>query len=666
MPRPFAGLLGVVVVLCAAGAQAEEPLQVAAYDLNPYVSADRSEHGYLYEIVQRAFAISGHKLVIHFYPPARAKVRVETGQSDLLIPSYASPDDSAKLLFSQPIHGSQVGYVQLASESQPGQAEKERSFAPDTLFGEEEGVIRSSSDQIVRVIDLLAAKRIRLAVADKFQVADALVNHRPNLIGKLMFVVPALATKHFEVAISRKHPRAQQLLNDFNRGLEQLRETGEYERILIRYGYQLKPSDPNTLNVGAVANFDFEILKEMSDAFTAAHPGVKIRWYTLEENLLRRTVLAGLALNENIFDLVTIGNYDSPIYAANGWIDSFDPPASYAVEDLLPAIRKSVSYRDRLHALPFYGESSITYYRRDLFEAAGLSMPAQPTYAQLRAFAEKLHHPSKGTYGICLRGKPGWGENIPLITTMVNVHGGSWFDAQREPALTTRSWANAINTYVDLLKGYGPPRPHERGFSENLKLFAAGKCAIWIDATVAASYLLNPEISSVADHTAFAQAPVASQSQGNNWLWTWALAVPQSSNKKALAKEFALWATSPDYIQAVAQRKGWLSVPPGTRHSTYASPPYQQAAPFGPLVEQEIGTALAGDPVDAWGAPERGPQFVAIPEFTALGTSTGINISLALQGRLTVAQALEFSQQDARRIMKRLAPDRPSPSQSGP
>lgn len=87
-----------------------------------------------------------------------------------------------------------------------------------------------------------------------------------------------------------------------------------------------------------------------------------------------------------------------------------DLPAGYDVEDIFPSVRQGLSLNDTLYALPFYGESTVTYYRTDLFKDAGLSMPEHPTWTQLGEFAGKLHQPDKEQYGMCLRGKAGWGK----------------------------------------------------------------------------------------------------------------------------------------------------------------------------------------------------------------------------------------------------------------
>jgi sorbitol/mannitol transport system substrate-binding protein len=269
----------------------------------------------------------------------------------------------------------------------------------------------------------------------------------------------------------------------------------------------------------------------------------------------------------------------------------------------------------------------------------------------VKEYAAKLHDPAHQVYGVCLRGLPGWGENMAFLSTLVNAYGGAWFDAKNRPSIDSKPWREAVNYYVDLLSTYGPPSPEKNGYGENLKLFAEGHCGMWIDATVSMTSVLDPKTSKVASTVAFAPAPIVKPGRfGTHWVWTWSWAVPRSSKKQALAREFALWATSKDYIQLVAKEKGWLAVPPGTRYSTYASEGYQKALPSGAVVKREIETALDGAPVEL-GRPKTAAQFVMTPEFTAFGTSTGINVALALQKKLTVDEALKRSNDETRRVM---------------
>jgi sorbitol/mannitol transport system substrate-binding protein len=252
---------------------------------------------------------------------------------------------------------------------------------------------------------------------------------------------------------------------------------------------------------------------------------------------------------------------------------------------------------------------------------------------------------------MCLRGKPGWGENMAYVGTLVNTFGGKWFDMSWKPQLTSPEWKKAVTFYVDMMKKDGPPGATSNGHNENRALFASGKCAMWIDATSAAGYIFNPKESKVADKTAFTNAPTEVTPNGAGWAWSWALGIPSSSKKADAAKKFLKWATSKDYVQLVGETEGWVSAPPGTRKSTYDNPKYTAAAPFASFV---LSAILAADPAHPTKdpVPYTGVQFVAIPEFQALGTTVGQNIAAALAGQSTIDQALASSQALAERVMK--------------
>ena len=67
-------------------------------------------------------------------------------------------------------------------------------------------------------------------------------------------------------------------------------------------------------------------------------------------------------------------------------------------------------------------------YRKDVFAAKGITMPANPTWQQVADIAAKVDGAQPGMKGICLRGLPGWGEILAPLTTVVNTFGGTWFD----------------------------------------------------------------------------------------------------------------------------------------------------------------------------------------------------------------------------------------------
>ncbi|MEO1352992.1 MAG: sugar ABC transporter substrate-binding protein [Cyanobacteria bacterium J06635_15] len=423
-------------------------------------------------------------------------------------------------------------------------------------------------------------------------------------------------------------------------------------QLLHACGARPQATETARVTIATVNNGDMVVMQGLSRQFEADNPDIELQWVMLEENILRQRTTTDVASQGGQFDVLTIGAYETPIWAKRGWLKPLDQlPAEYDVDDLIDPIRQGLSQDGTLYALPFYGESSMLYYRRDLFEQAGITVPENPTYAQVESWASQVNDPENEVYGMCLRGKPGWGENMAFLTTLVNTFGGQWFDMDWQPQLNTPEWKNAVNFYVDVLNNYGPPGASSNGFNENLALFSTGKCGMWIDATVAAGLLSNPDLSQVADKVGFAPAPVESYPNGSNWLWSWALAIPETSRSPAAAQRFITWATSKAYIQLVADESGWVSVPPGTRTSTYENPNYQEVAPFAKTVLSSIESADIESPA-ASPTPYKGVQYVDIPEFQAIGTQVGQRMAAALADKVSVDQALARSQAVAERFMR--------------
>ena len=408
-----------------------------------------------------------------------------------------------------------------------------------------------------------------------------------------------------------------------------------------------------TLTIGTVNNADMVRMQALSSEYEKTHPGVHLNWVVLEENTLRQRLTTDIATHGGQFDVITIGAYEAPLWGAQKWLKPLDNlPADYDTNDIFKNVREQLTVDNHLYALPFYAEASITYFRTDLFAKANLTMPAEPTWDQIRGFAQKLHDPDHGVYGICLRGKAGWGENMALLGTVVNSFGGRWFDEQWHPQIDTPEWHKAVNFYVDLLKHYGPPGPSDNGFNENLALFASGKCAMWVDASVGGGTVTDPKESKVVGNVGFARSPHEVTDRGSSWLWVWSLAIPDSTKQPDAARDFILWATSKPYLKMVAEKYGAQATPPGTRESTYANAGYISAAPFAQVTYDSLKAVDPSHPT-LKPVPYKGIQIVSIPEFQAVATLVGREIAGALAGRGNVDKLLHTADAAVSRTMKR-------------
>ncbi len=404
-----------------------------------------------------------------------------------------------------------------------------------------------------------------------------------------------------------------------------------------------------TITLAAVDNPSMADLKKLLPEFESSHSTIKVNIVTLPEDQLRQQVTQDVAAKSGRYDLFTIGTYEVPLWAKKGWIENLSPfiskSSDYDAGDLIPGISGALSYKSNLYAVPFYGESSMLMYRKDLLSAKGITMSDHPTWDEVAAAAKAVN--SSGVSGICLRGLPGWGEQLAPLTTVVNSFGGRWFDEKWNAQLTSPQWKDAVTFYTGLLKSAGEPGAANAGFTECLNAYNAGKVAMWYDATVAASFFTGD----AAKNSGYAYAPHKVK-DWSGWLWAWALGMPSTSNKKDAAWTFADWATNKDYTKLVGTKLGWGRVSPGTRTSTYAIPEYKAAAgAYAQVTLDSIAHADVNHPtVDP--VPYVGVQYVDIDEFQQLGDQVSQEFAKVITGGQTVDQALAKAQSLAQAVGK--------------
>ncbi|MGW3421970.1 ABC transporter substrate-binding protein [Streptomyces phaeochromogenes] len=415
-------------------------------------------------------------------------------------------------------------------------------------------------------------------------------------------------------------------------------------------------SGDTTITVALAANPQMKTAESLISDFEKKNPGIKVKFTTLPENDLRPAVTKDVATKAGQYDVAMIGSYEVPIWAKNGWIVPLDDyvakDTAWDSNDVLQPIKDIVSADGKLYAAPFYGSSSFLFYRKDLARKAGVTIPQKPTWEQVAAAAAKMDDKKDGVSGICLRGLPGWGQNLASLTTVINTFGGRWFDEQWHPQLTSPETEKAVQFYVDLLRSHGQQDAAKDGWEGCLQQITQGKTAMWYDDTVFAGSALQQATSQVKNNLGFALAPVE-KTQASGWLWSWGLGITQSSQHKDAAWKFISWATSKGYIKLAGAKAGWDSVPPGSRTSTYSIPEYQTAAKsYADLTLKSINAANPKQPT-VKPVPYSGVQYVQIPEFTDIGDYVSQQIAGAISGTQSVKQALKKSQSYTEGVVKK-------------
>jgi sorbitol/mannitol transport system substrate-binding protein len=410
-----------------------------------------------------------------------------------------------------------------------------------------------------------------------------------------------------------------------------------------------------TLTVAIVNNPFMEDIAKLTPSLFTKETGIKVKYTIPPEGKLREIITRDISAGGGQFDVIMIGPYEAPQFGTNGWLKDLTSDAeddkSYDVGDLIPAVKNALSADGKLYASPFYGESSFVMYRKDVLKSKGVTMPARPTWDQIAAIARKIDSPQMA--GICLRGKPGWGDLGASFTTVLNTFGGTWWSATPDGKVDQAQvdqpeFKKALDFYVNLIKDAGEDDAAGASFNECLTQYQQGKVAMWYDATVAAGSL-EANDSPVKGKNGYALAPVE-KTKASGWLWTWALAIPQNSSDPDTAWKYISWATGPEYIKAAGTKTsgGWAAIPPGTRLSTYQIPQYQQAAKaFG----QQTLDAMKAAPIDDPGTTPRpglpGVQYVGIPQFQDVGNRCTQEFSSAISGQTSVDAALKACQKIA-------------------
>ena len=400
----------------------------------------------------------------------------------------------------------------------------------------------------------------------------------------------------------------------------------------------------DSINVLMVNNPQMVDLQNLTAENFTKDTGIRVNFTVLPENDVRDKISQEFSSQAGQYDVASLSNFEIPIYAKAKWIANLDDfiaaDPDFDQGDILKPMVTSLSSDGSVYGEPFYGESSILMYNKDALTKAGVTLSNNPTWQDVAAAAKKVN--STDMSGICMRGKPGWGDLFAPLTTVVQTFGGNWYDESWNATVDTPEWKEAVTFYKTMLDESGEADPVSYSFNECLTSLKEGKSAMWADASVAAS-LLEADDSPVKGKMGYAHMPV-DKTEEAGWLWSWNLAIPSSTKNKDAALEFVKWATSKDYIKLVGDKIGWSNVPPGSRTSTYEIPEYKEAAAAYAPITLEVMTAVNPKQPGVNPQPWVGIQYVSIPEFQDVGNQCAQLVADYIANRSTVDEALSKCQ----------------------
>lgn len=403
-----------------------------------------------------------------------------------------------------------------------------------------------------------------------------------------------------------------------------------------------------TISVATCNNAQMQQVGQLAHFFEEKY-GIKVNIDNIPENDLRQKLTVHASTGGGQYDIVNIGNFETPFWAKNGWLENLQPyldamsdeqKTAYAYDDFIPAMSEALTYEGNAYGLPVYGEASMVFYNIEIVEKQhGITVPEEPTWDEIYEIAKQCNDPANGVAGITMRGKPGWGMNGAVFGSMVHSFGGYWFDMDWKADYSTPEWKNALEMYKKLLVDVGQPDIVSYGYNEAAQLFAQGKAAMFYDATAHAEGL-QTEGNACYNNTGYRPSPKAEKHA--DWLWMWCLAIDPHSENKDAAFQFITWVTGPEYRDVVVENLDWTKVLGGVRNSTYDNPDYQKLAPFADPVKKAIATVDSLHPavVDV---PYSGNQFCGMPEFTSWGDTITQYLADYVVGNMSYEQFVKDS-----------------------
>ncbi len=609
--------------------------------------------GYFNEIVRAVLDNSKLSAQVDFYPYSRALSMLRGRQVHGVYPIRRNKNDQTNFIYSLPLPSSSMSLLKrksthlydpksitsigvLTGESLPTELQNKGQVS--VVFGSNH----------ISLLKMLELNRVDAVLIDRYSASELLVRETPGLIGNVEFDKTYEISNQFYFAMNKSEPNAKQTIEAFNSALNKLKREGVIDDILSRYGvYAVPPAEPSkTQLVVASPQLNYTAYaKYLANEFEKQNPNVQIIWRVFEENIFRRRLLSNFALNSREFDLVLVGPYELKNWLHYDWFEPLNTLSKQLdLNDYFPPVRDAVFSGKDLYALPFNGETTVLYYRKDILDKHNITLPTRLTFDQLIPILNTVHAPQKGIHGIGLRTRPGWGQNMALVSILVNSYGGSWFDANNQINVLTPEWRGAVQLYIQLLQRFGLKKLANLGWQENQSKFENGEFVFFIDASSLASQIFDPQHSIIAEKVQMTQAPFVNSPQGSRWFWSWNFAIPAQSQNKKLAKAFIRFASE---AKPASLQTGVIP-PSGIRRSSYKNNGHMTQFPFAKF-EYDLLNNTKSPKFET----TVGRQYAETFYFPTIGYHTGYEIHRALLGEISVDEALQNAQNKINKLLSK-------------
>gem|GEM_PF-1241843 len=386
---------------------------------------------------------------------------------------------------------------------------------------------------------------------------------------------------------------------------------------------------------------DVTLLEDNIDSFYAQYPNIKVDLTYLSHKEMVEKVSMELATGSSTYDIVYIDNFSLPQLAAAGWLepqDKYIEKSGFDLSDFGEGFVKGLSYDGEIYSPPYYAETLVYFFRKDLFDEYGISK-VPDTYEDMRDIAKKLHLDTDGdgtvdVYGMVMRGDKFYGYVCYTFAAVLKGYGSDWFDDDWNVTFNNADGIEAATMWADMMRNYAPPGVATYGWHEALADFNQGRAAQYIDASPFGPRMIDPNESAVVGKVGYSVA-LAGPVQRAPGMYTLGFGINVYSKQKEAAWKFVEWCMSPEINKLVSNP---------SRFSTLKLPEIVEKFSFGPDGYKFL---------DAWveGLKYAQSPFPPIPEWPEVGDRIGAALNKIIIGS-DIKKELDAAAQDVEEIMK--------------
>jgi multiple sugar transport system substrate-binding protein len=336
-----------------------------------------------------------------------------------------------------------------------------------------------------------------------------------------------------------------------------------------------------TITFASAKFFAQESIGQIVEEYNSSQKHVTVQYQQLptpsQSTEVHQQLVQSLSQRDGSIDVYTGDIIWISEFAGAGWSAPLNDYFGSSVQaQYFPGVIDACTYGGAMHALPWYLDAGMLYYRKDLLDAAGIAPPS--SWSELVAGAQKLVKAGKVADGFNWQAKQ---EEVLVcdLVEFIGSNGGSILAPDGKTVTIAEPKAvEAVQFMYDTFNGDKiTPKaalswdevPSELPFLGGKAAFLRNWSFVWSDAQ-------NKSSSSVVGKVAVIKLPAFPGGRSTACLGGYQFGMNASSTKKSAAVDFLTWMSSP------ATQLKWatqLGLAP-SRPSVYDEPKLAAADPF--------------------------------------------------------------------------------------